>query len=59
MTQAEATRLDGRVVMALLVGATRAERFCDGAFAEFVDTGCVSCWLQRLQELDVGKLESR
>ena len=31
MRKADVSALDGRTVMAMLVGAVRAERFCDGA----------------------------
>ena len=38
--------------MALIIGAVRAERFCDGALLDFLDTGCILKWLQRLEEID-------
>lgn len=44
--------LDARCICALLVGAVRAERFCDGALMEFFKDGSVKRWLQRLAELD-------
>ena len=44
--------LDGKVVCALIVGAVRAERFCDGALLNFFQNGCVVRWLHRLQEID-------
>ena len=44
--------LDARCICALLVGAVRAERFCDGALMEFFKDGSVKRWLQRLSELD-------
>lgn len=52
MEAADVSALDGRAVMALLVGAVRAERFCDGALLRFFQTGCIARWLRRLQELD-------
>lgn len=52
MEGADVSSLDGRAVMALLVGAVRAERFCDGALLRFFKTGCVERWLRRLQEID-------
>lgn len=42
----------GQQVMALLMGAVRAERFCDGALKEFVENGSITKWLERLIERD-------
>ena len=54
MKYADVSDLDGRTVMALLVGAVRAERFSDGALLAFCEDGSVAKWLQRLKELDEG-----
>ena len=35
MSGADVSELDGQAVMALLLGAVRAERFCDGALLGF------------------------
>lgn len=43
---------DARCVMALIMGAVRAERFCDGALLDFFRKGCIQKWLERLKELD-------
>ena len=45
---------DGICVMALLLGATRAERFCDGALLGFFQKGSIQRWLERLKEIDAG-----
>lgn len=47
--------LDARCVCALLVGAVRAERFCDGALMAFFKDGSITRWLQRLKEIDEEK----
>ena len=52
MTDADADKLDGQAVMALLMGAIRAERFCDGALLDFCESGAITRWLRRLDELD-------
>ena len=44
--------LGARCICALLVGAVRAERFCDGALMSFFKNGSITRWLQRLKELD-------
>lgn len=52
MTAADASKLDGQAVMALIVGAIRADRFCEGALLEFLENGSVAKWLRRLKEID-------
>lgn len=47
--------LDARCICALLVGAVRAERFCDGALMAFFKDGSITRWLQRLKEIDEEK----
>ena len=47
MMNTDAASLDGKTVVALIFGAIRAERFCDGALMEFCETGCIQKWLQR------------
>ena len=54
MREANVSSLDEKTVMALLVGAIRAERFCDGALLRFCEDGYVAKWLQRLKEIDDG-----
>ena len=44
--------LDAKVVCALIVGAVRAERFCDGALLTFLTNGSIMRWLHRLQEIE-------
>lgn len=45
-------KLDARSICALLVGAVRAERFCDGALMAFFKDGSISRWLRQLQKFD-------
>ena len=52
MTKTDVSTLDGRTVFALLLGAVRAERQCDGALLDFCESGCVLRWLERLRETD-------
>lgn len=51
MTNADVSCLNGQTVMALILGAIRAERFCDGALNTFFESGCIDKWLLRLQEI--------
>ena len=55
MKNANVNALDGTTVVALIVGAIRAERFCDGALLDFFESGCIEKWLERLAEIDCGK----
>ena len=52
MSEADVSSLDARCVMALIMGAVRAERFCDGALLSFFKGGSIRRWLVRLHELD-------
>ena len=52
MEQADLSSLDGRAVMALLVGVLRADRFCEGALLGFLNSGAMNRWLERLKEID-------
>lgn len=52
MSGADVSELDGQAVMALLLGAVRVERFCDGALLGFFEDGSMRRWLLRLKEID-------
>lgn len=52
MQNADVTSLDGQCILALLVAAVRAERFCDGALLSFFKSGAIQKWLLRLKEID-------
>lgn len=52
MEVADVSDMDAKGVIALLVGAVRAERFCDGALLDFLESGCILRWLERLAEID-------
>lgn len=52
MVKAEVDNLDAKCVVALIYGAIRAERFCDGAILAFLKDGTIVRWLKRLKTLD-------
>jgi hypothetical protein len=52
MSEADVSSLDAQCVMALIMGAVRAERFCDGALLGFFKDGSIKKWLKRLNEID-------
>ena len=54
MSTADVSNLDAQCIMALITGAVRAERFCDGALLGFFKDGSIRKWLERLKELDNG-----
>ena len=51
METADVSNFDARTIMAMLIGAVRAERFCDGALLGFLKSGAILRWLERLQEI--------
>lgn len=55
MKAANVDKLDAQCVLALLVAAVRAERFCDGALLDFFDDGAISRWLERLKRIDINR----
>ncbi len=52
MAEADVSKLDAQCIMAMIVGAARAERFCDGALLGFFRDGSIKKWLVRLKEID-------
>ena len=51
MSKADVSSLDAQCVMALIMGAVRAERLCDGALLGFFKDGSIRRWLERLKEV--------
>ena len=56
MSEADVSEKDARCIMALIMGAVRAERFCDGALLGFFKDGSIRKWLERLKEIDEGAI---
>lgn len=56
MSEANVSSLDGQCIMALIVGAVRAEHFCDGALLGFFKEGSIKKWLERLKEIDINNM---
>lgn len=52
MREADVTGSDAQTVLALITGAFRAERFCEGTLLSLFMDGCMIKWLMRLRELD-------
>lgn len=52
MSNANVSQMSGQMVMALILGAIRAERYSSGALNHFFESGCIEKWLQRLAELE-------
>ena len=52
MKNADVSNLNAQCVLALIMGAVRAERFCDGALLDFFKSGCILKWLDRLNNLE-------
>jgi hypothetical protein len=52
MKNADVSNLNAQCVLALIMGAVRAERFCDGALLDFFKSGCILKWLERLNSIE-------
>jgi hypothetical protein len=52
MRGADISLLGEDCVLALIMGAIRAERFCDGALLGFIKDGTITNWLKRLKDID-------
>lgn len=52
MKNADISSLNAQCVLALIMGAIRAERFCDGALLDFFKSGCILKWLERLNSIE-------
>ena len=52
MSTAVVENLDAKCVIAMILGALLAERFCDGALLGFFENGSIARWIERLKKLD-------
>ena len=52
MKQADVSQLDAECVLALIIGAMRADRFSEGTLKHFFDSGTMLTWLKRLKAID-------
>lgn len=52
MKNADVSNLNAQCVLALIMGAVRAERFCEGALLDFFKSGCILKWLERLDSIE-------
>lgn len=52
MKNVDVSNLNAQCVLALIMDAVRAERFCDGALLDFFKSGCILKWLERLNNID-------
>ena len=59
MSRADVTLLPSEAVLALLLGAVRAEKFCDGALLGFFKDGSIQKWLTELKAKEKGENMAR
>ena len=52
MKSADISNLNLQCGMARILGAVRAERFCDGALLDFFKSGYILKWLERLKSIE-------
>lgn len=51
MKNADVSEMSAQCALALIMGAVRAERFCDGALLDFFRSGSILKWLERLNNI--------
>ena len=52
MTKADISNLNAQCVLALIMGAIRAERFCEGVLLDLFNSGYIVNWLERLNRIE-------
>lgn len=52
MKNVDVSHLDAQCVLALIMGAVRADRFCEGVLLDFFQSGCILKWLERLNNIE-------
>ena len=52
MTKADISNLNAQCVLALIMGAIRAERFCEGVLLDLFNSGYIVNWLERLNSIE-------
>ena len=52
MSRADVSKFDAEAILALILGAFRAERFNQGVIIEFYKNNSIYKWLKRLKEID-------
>ena len=52
MCHANVSKFDAKTVLALIIGAIRAERMSDGVLLSFLKDGCLIRWIKRLKDID-------
>ena len=52
MKNTDVSNLNAQCVLALILGAVRSERFCEGALLDFFKSGCILKWLERLNSIE-------
>ena len=57
MKNADVSIVSVQCVLALIMGAVRAERFCDGALLDFFKNGYILKWLERLKACEINTCE--
>lgn len=55
LKRADVSALNGKCVMALMMGAVRADKFATGALFSIFESGAIERWLLRLKEIDKGE----
>lgn len=52
MTKVDESKLNDQCIIALFSGVIRSDRFCEGAFLNYLENGAIVRWLKHLLTLD-------
>ena len=52
MSKVDVSKLEPEPILALIIGAFRAERFNEGIINDFINNKCFTKWLLRLKQID-------
>ena len=52
MNGTDVTSLEAIIILSLIVGVIRADRFSEGALLHFLESGAIVRWLERLKAID-------
>ncbi len=59
MKNDDISNLNVKCILALIMGANRAKRVCDGSLLDFFESGCILKWLERLNNIVNSEMERK
>ena len=59
MIEADPSKMDEKVILAMLMGMVRAEHFSEGSIMKMLESGCVHKWLEQLKNICEGLIVNK